>query len=178
HTGGTREEVLTAAKKTGVQAILFSDHRGPKPDTWRGIRDGVLFVPGSETGDGFLDVHFAAGKLRFLCHVEERYDAPTGELHGLEIYNRHTDSTDEKEFERWFAAAMKDPDEWKRVGADLARYPDEIFGGQADYWPKIFAKWDRDAQAHPLTGVAANDAHHNQRYQGLDFDPYEISFRN
>jgi hypothetical protein len=155
HTGGTRQEVLTAAKRTGVQVILFSDHRGPKPDTWRGVRDGVLFVPGSETGDGFLDVHFAAGKLRFLCHVEERYDAPTGKLHGLEIYNRHTDSTDEKEFERWFAAAMKNPDEWKRVGADLARYPDEIFAGQADYWPEIFAKWDRDAQAHPLTGVAA-----------------------
>ena len=86
----------------------------------------MLFVPGSETGDGFLDVHFAAGKLRFLCHVEERYTAPTGELHGLEIYNRHTDSTDEKEFERWFSAAMKNPEEWKRIGADLARYPDEI----------------------------------------------------
>jgi hypothetical protein len=178
HTGGTREEVLTAAKKTGVQAILFSDHRGPKPDTWRGIRDGVLFVPGSETGDGFLDVHFAAGKLRFLCHVEERYDAPTAELHGLEIYNRHTDSTDEKEFERWFAAAMKNPEERKRIGTDLARYPDEMFAAQADYWPEIFAKWDRDSQGHRLTGVAANDAHHNQRYQGLDFDPYEVSFRN
>jgi hypothetical protein len=178
HTGGTREQVLAAAKRTGTQVILFSDHRGPKPDTWRGVRDGVLFVPGSETGDGFLDVHFAPGKLRFLCHVEERYGAPTGALHGLEIYNRHTDSTDEKEFERWFGAAMKNPEEWRRIGADLARYPDEMFAGQADYWPEIFAKWDRDAQAHPLTGVAANDAHHNQQYQGLDFDPYEVSFRN
>jgi hypothetical protein len=178
HTGGTREEVLAAAKRTGVRVIFFSDHRGPKPDTWRGVRDGVLFVPGSETGDGFLDVHFSAGKLRFLCHVEERYDAPTGELHGLEMYNRHTDATDEQEFERWFGAAMKNPEEWKRIGADLAKYPDEMFAGQADYWPEIFAKWDRDSRAHALTGVAANDAHHNQRYQGLDFDPYEVSFRN
>lgn len=178
HTGGTRAQVLEAAKRTGVRVILFSDHRGPKPDTWRGIRDGVLFVPGSETGDGFLDIHFAPGKLRFLCHVEERYDAPTAALHGLEIYNRHADSTDEAGFNQYFAAAMKNPDEWKRIGADLARYPEEIFAAAADYWPAIFAKWDRDAQAHHLTGIAANDAHHNQVYQGLDFDPYEVSFRN
>src|SRR6185436_7814305 len=34
HTGGTRAEVLAAAKKTGVDVVMFSDHRGPKPDTW------------------------------------------------------------------------------------------------------------------------------------------------
>ncbi len=178
HTGGTRAQVLEAAKRTGVQAILFSDHRGPKPDTWRAVRDGVLFVPGSETGDGFLDAHFTAGKLRFLCHVEERYDAPTSTLDGMEIYNRHTDTTDEAEFIRYFQSAMKNPDEWKKLGANLARYPDEVFGSGADYWPKIFEKWDRDSQKRHLTGIAANDAHHNQVYQGLDFDPYEISFRN
>jgi acetyl esterase/lipase len=178
HTGGTRAEVLAAAKRTGVRVILFADHRGPKPDTWRGVRDGVLFVPGSETGDGFLETDFAAGKLRFLCHVEERYDAPTAALNGIEIYNRHTDATDEAGFDTYFKAAMKDPVEWKRLGAALARYPDEIFGAEADYWPAIFAKWDRDTQVHHLTGIAANDAHHNQVYEGLDFDPYEVSFRN
>jgi hypothetical protein len=178
HTGGTRAQVLEAAKRTGVRVVVFSDHRGPRPDTWRGIRDGVLFVPGSETGDGHLDAQFAPGKLRFLCHVEERYDAPTTALHGLEIYNRHADSMDEAGFGQYFAAAMKNPDEWKRIGADLARYPDEIFATAADYWPAIFAKWDLEAQAHHLTGIAANDAHHNQVYQGLDFDPHEVSFRN
>src|SRR6266545_1265255 len=48
HTGGTRAQVLEAARRTGVRVILFSDHRGPKPDSWRGVRDGVLFVPGAE----------------------------------------------------------------------------------------------------------------------------------
>ena len=178
HTQGTRAQVLQAAKQTGVQVILWSDHRGPKPETWRGLREGVLFVPGSETGDGFLDTHFSNGKVRFLSHVEERYEAPTAGLHGLEIYNRHTDSKDEPEFEKYFAASMKDPAEWKRLSADLARYPDEIFASAADYWPKIFTKWDHDAQAQHLTGIAANDAHRNQVYQGLVFDPYEVSFRN
>src|SRR5215470_15930544 len=40
HTKGTRPEVLRAAKATGVAVIMFTDHRGPKPDTWSGVRDG------------------------------------------------------------------------------------------------------------------------------------------
>src|SRR5438093_5287286 len=36
HTGGTRAEVLAAAKKTGVQVVMFSDHAGPKAETWHG----------------------------------------------------------------------------------------------------------------------------------------------
>src|SRR4051812_41539350 len=32
HTKGTRAEVLTAAKKTGVRVVMFSDHGGPKPE--------------------------------------------------------------------------------------------------------------------------------------------------
>src|SRR6185436_6793212 len=82
HTKGTRPEVLAAAKKTGVRAVLFTDHRGPKPETWRGIREDVLFLAGAEDSDGKLRFpRFVDGKpvsedeLRFLCHVEERYDA-------------------------------------------------------------------------------------------------------
>src|SRR5690349_11977570 len=40
HTKGTRAEVLRAAKATGVSVVMFSDHRGPKPDTWSGVREG------------------------------------------------------------------------------------------------------------------------------------------
>src|SRR5712692_9374277 len=48
HTKGTRAEVLRAAKAVGVSVVMLTDHRGPKPDTWSGIRDGVLFIAGSE----------------------------------------------------------------------------------------------------------------------------------
>src|SRR5262249_22591358 len=50
HTKGTRQEVLAAAKKTGVRVVMFTDHSGPKSDTWHGMRDGVLFFAGSEDG--------------------------------------------------------------------------------------------------------------------------------
>ncbi len=56
HTGGTRMEMLRDAKKARVKVILLSDHfRPPRDfmDSWRGLRDGVLFIPGSET-HGFV----------------------------------------------------------------------------------------------------------------------------
>src|SRR5687768_279526 len=57
HTKGTRTEVLAAAKKTGVKVVMFTDHSGPKPETWSGLREGVLFFPGEENG--------GAGLIRF-----------------------------------------------------------------------------------------------------------------
>src|SRR5262249_2174558 len=57
HTGGTLPEMLADAKKAGVHAILLTDHYRPPRDfidgRWRGPKDGVLFIPGSEV-HGFL----------------------------------------------------------------------------------------------------------------------------
>src|SRR5258707_15348092 len=57
HTGGTLPEMLADAKKAGVSAILLTDHYRPPRDfidgRWRGMKDGVLFIPGSEDR-GFL----------------------------------------------------------------------------------------------------------------------------
>src|SRR6266446_6539891 len=57
HTGGTRPEMLADAKKAGVAVIMLSDHYRPPrdfiTDSWRGLHDGVLFIPGSEVR-GFL----------------------------------------------------------------------------------------------------------------------------
>jgi acetyl esterase/lipase len=178
HTGGTRAQVLAGAQQAGVAAILFSDHNGPKADTWRGLRDGVLFVPGAErSAEHLLEVDFRDGPLRFLSHVEEVIDAPAAGFAGMEIYNRHTDAKDEAEFDRYFKAAEANPAEWKKIAAAVAAFPDEVFAAQQDYWPAIFAKWDRENRSHHLTGIAANDAHHNVVRQGVDFDPYERSFR-
>src|SRR6185503_957335 len=53
HTGGTRPELLAAALRTGVNIILLTDHVRPERDfindSWRGSRDGVLFIPGAES---------------------------------------------------------------------------------------------------------------------------------
>ncbi|MFN7623670.1 MAG: PHP domain-containing protein, partial [Acidobacteriota bacterium] len=159
HTGGTREELLTAARRTGVKVILLTDHvRPPRDfinDSWRGLHEGVLFIPGSE-GEGFLNYpsrsvidHYlrkdqksredyvkmitANGGNIFLSHVEERYDWSTAGLDGLEIYNNHSDMKDEFEFVGWLRGALTNPDRLKLLNSLLARYPLEVFGALQDY---------------------------------------------
>jgi acetyl esterase/lipase len=177
HTKGTRAEVLRAAKATNVSVVMFTDHRGPKPDTWTGMHDGVLFFAGSED-DYLLRFPSLDGDLRFLSHLEETPNANAEGFQGMEIYNRHTDAKDEPAFDEYFRAAMKDPAKW----AELARldrlYPDEVFGAGTDYWPTLFAMWDKESASHPFIGIAANDSHKNQTYNGVTFDPYEVSFRS
>jgi hypothetical protein len=188
HTGGTRRELLAAAKSAGVQVVMLSDHVRPPRDfvnaDSRGLMDGVLFIPGAES-DGFIVfpqrsiikayidktyqtreeyiklVKSAGGNI-FLSHVEERLGWDTGELDGLEIYNHHTDVLDENEFLKWLRASFTDPDRLKQVEQALSEYPMEVLGASQDYLEQIIAKWDRDLLKHRLTGVAANDCHHNQ----------------
>jgi acetyl esterase/lipase len=186
HTKGTRPEVLDAAKKTGVRVVMWTDHRGPKPETWRGLRDGVLFIAGSEDGNGVLRFPeygpdgqpLAEGGLRFLSHIEERYDASSEGFAGMEISNRHTDAVLDKSLQLYLLAAAGSPELWKKVVENFQAYPDELFGASRDYHTNIFAKWDKEIQRKSFTGVAANDAHQNQIFQGTTFDPYEVSFRN
>ena len=175
HTKGTRAEVLEGAKLAGVQVVMFTDHRGPKPDTWSGIRDGILFIPGSED-DHLLRFPKPGAELRFLSHLEETPDAKGDGFDGMEIYNRHTDAKDEKEFEDYFRKSMKDPAEWAKLVEKQKKYPDEVFGAETDYWPTIFAMWDRELAKHPFPGINANDSHKNQIYNGTVFDPYAVSF--
>ena len=187
HTRGTRREVLEAAKKTGVRIVLFTDHGGPKPETWQGLRDGVLFLAGEENGGAGL-LRFPNfgpdrsplpdGELRFLSHIEERYDAPADGFAGMEISNRHTDAKLDTALHDYLRAAALNPAEWSRLVADFQAYPDEFFGASSDYHPEIFARWDRELRNRPFTGIGANDAHQNQILLGVTFDPYEVSFRN
>ena len=179
HTGGTRPEALAAARKTGVRVVLFTDHSGPKPDTWQGLRDGVLFLACAED-DGVVrcPASSAAPELRFLAHVEDRLDAPGTGFDGMEIYNRHTDSKDETEFHQYLGRALKDPEQWRKLAENFSAYPDEFFAAEADYWPQILARFDRETQTRPFTGMASNDAHQNVKFQQVLFDPYEVSFRN
>ncbi|HST20732.1 MAG TPA: histidinol phosphatase [Blastocatellia bacterium] len=184
HTGGTRPELLAAAKRVGVKIILLTDHVRPERDfindSWRGLRDGVLFIPGAES-EGFLIYPQASIKSKtwktredyinlvkenggdiFLSHVEERPDWDTSELQGLEIYNHHSDVKDEKEYNAWLIGAFTNSARLGDIARALSEYPEEVFGAQQDYLSAIIAKWDRDTLDHRLTGVAANDCHHNQ----------------
>jgi hypothetical protein len=183
HTGGTRPEMLADAKRAGVHAILLTDHHRPPKDfirdSWRGSRDGVLFVPGSEAR-GFLlyptrsimdsmnrpapefiaDVR-AEGGLIFLSHIEERPDHPMTGLDGLEIYNSHAQA--KKNGAGLLAVMLKltDPASLKELEENLRHYPQELFAAQSGYPGDYLAKWDAETKTRRLTGVAANDCHHN-----------------
>lgn len=200
HTGGTRPELLAAARRAGVQIVMLTDHVRPQRDfindSWRGLRDGVLFIPGSEDR-GFLSFPIKSikgmeagsreqyiamirsdGGNIFLSHVEERPDWPTDQLDGLEIYNHHTDVKNEGAFNLWLQGTLTDPVRLPELVAALAEYPEEVIGAQQDYLADIIAKWDRDSAQHRLTGVAANDCHHNQVFTvaAIDENTVEVGY--
>jgi len=183
HTGGTRPEILAEAKRAGVDAILLSDHYRPPRDfvdgSWRGMREGVLFLPGSEVRGflayptrsimdrmeaptaGFVSAATADGGLIFLSHIEERPDHSMEGLTGLEIYNRHYDAKRDAAGLLTLILKVTAPDSLRELEEDLARYPDELFAFHVEYPTEYLAKWDRETPTRRLTGVAANDCHHN-----------------
>jgi hypothetical protein len=184
HTGGTLPEMLADAKKAGVHAILLSDHYRPPRDfidgRWRGLKDGVLFIPGSEVngflvhptksimkrmdlkGADFVNTVTADEGLIFLSHIEERKDYPLDGLTGLEIYNRHWDAIRDKGSILALGVMLTDPKRLDELEKTLRMYPDEVLAFQCDYPDVYLQKWDEGTKKLRLTGVAANDCHHNQ----------------
>jgi len=184
HTGGTRAEMLTDAKRAGVNVILLSDHYRPPrdfiKDSWRGFHEGVLFIPGSEA-KGFLIYPFdsimgkmetptadfvktvtAGDGLIFLSHVEERRDHLMDDLTGMEIYNRHYDAKKDMASLIALVTKMTESKSLAELEEGLRLYPDEMLAFQCDYPQVYIDKWDAETQKRRLTGVAANDCHHNQ----------------
>jgi hypothetical protein len=184
HTGGTLPEMLTEAKKAGVHAILLTDHFRPPRDfidgRWRGMKEGVLFIPGSEIRGfliypmksilnrmelktpEFIETVTADDGLIFLSHIEERRSHSLAGFTGLEIFNRHYDA--KRDMGSLIAVAMKltDPKQLAELEKAVRNYPDELFAFQNDYTTMYLEKWDEGTKTKRLTGVAANDCHHNQ----------------
>jgi len=198
HTGGTRPEMLADATKAGVQVIMLTDHLRPPRDfirdSWRGLHEGVLFIPGSEAR-GFLVYPMnsimdrldepppqfvasvtASNGLIFLSHAEERLDHPMDGLTGMEIYNRHADA--KKDMAGVIAIALKllDPADLTELKENLRLYPDELFAAQVTYLQDYIAKWDAETQTRRLTGVAANDCHHNTIFVAKMVDENTVRF--
>ncbi|MFT3883758.1 MAG: hypothetical protein QM703_29525 [Gemmatales bacterium] len=184
HTGGTLPEMLAQAKIAGVNAILLTDHFRPPRDfidgRWRGMKEGVLFIPGSEIRGfliypmksildrmdlktpEFVETVSVDDGMIFLSHIEERKDHSLAGLTGLEIYNRHYDA--KRDMGSLIAVAMKltDPKQLAELQDAVKTYPAELFAFQNDYPTVYLDKWDEGTKTKRLTGVAANDCHHNQ----------------
>jgi hypothetical protein len=102
------------------------------------------------------------GGLVFLSHIEERPDHPMEGLTGQEIYNRHYDAKRDAAGLLSLVLKVTAPDSLRDLEEDLANYPDELFAFHVEYPAEYLAKWDRETRSRRLTGVAANDCHHNQ----------------
>src|SRR5947209_12114471 len=138
--------MLADAKKAGVLAILLTDHYRPPRDfidgRWRGLKDGVLFIPGSEAkgflvypeksiltrmdlaGRDFVDTVTAGDGLIFLSHIEERKDHPLVGLTGLEVYNRHYDAKRDRLTVIALAAMLTDPKQLATLEKAVRDFPD------------------------------------------------------
>jgi len=190
HTGGTLPEMLRDAQRAGVSVIFLSNHYRPPrdfiEDNWRGLKEGVLFIPGAETTtsntnsglllhpmesvmeqmEGPLDELLAAVEagrgMAFLCHVEERVDHSLDGLTGMEIYNRHADTKDDMAVMLPILGALTDPARYESMKTALETYPDEMLAVQLDYPTLYMDKWDAETRSRRVVGVAANDCHHNQ----------------
>ncbi len=168
---GTLAEIVAAAKKTGTRVLMFTEHPADHYDFFkdghRGLKDGVLLIPGAETqgllafptgsAQEFSDLVRRRNGLTFLSHLEERMDWEIRGLTGTEIYNTHADFKDEKNLQ----AALRKP-LWLLSMIDLFRkYPQEAFSALQDYPADYLKRWDQLCEKAPHTGVAANDSHQN-----------------
>ena len=177
---GTIDEITAAARAVGVRVVMFTEHPADHYDYFtdghRGVKDGVLLIPGAETG-GFLvfstrslkgvktggrqefaDLVRRDDGLIFLAHLEERLDWEVRGLTGTEIYNTHADVKDEPKLLRTLAT----PQGWLAIIPASKAYPQEVFASLQDYPALYLKRFDELCLKSRLTGVAANDAHHNQ----------------
>jgi len=183
HTGGTRPEVLADAKRAGVQVVMLSDHfRPPRDfmDGWRGLRDGVLFIPGAEAkgfllypdasvmesmegpADALIEATTQGSGLIFLSHVEGRVDHSMDGLTGMEIYNRHADASDDPEVLMALAMMMTDPAQLPVLEESVRLYHEAVLASQLDYPELYLGKWDKEMQQQRVVGIGIIDCHHNQ----------------
>ncbi len=180
---GKIEDIVAAARQTGVRAILFTEHPANHydyvKDGHHGLKDGVLLIPGAET-EGFLaypqrsiqgekvdgpqsfaDKVRSADGMIFLCHLEERMDWEIDGLTGTEIYNTHADFKDESKL----IASLRSPLGLFGLAAAVKQYPQETFAALQDYPADYLKRFDQLCRKAHHTGVSANDAHHNQAYR-------------
>lgn len=178
---GTLEQMTAAAKATGTQVVMLSDHTSKEHDYYRegfkGMHDGVLFIPGAETrgflvyprspldpaapptAQALIDAVLKTGGVIFASHIEgwpENAWSVTN-LTGTEAYNTHFELKRRPEF----ADLDRNPVKLLTLIKAVEKYPREGFGALQSYMKEYLALVDRETQMRRLTLVSANDSHAN-----------------
>jgi hypothetical protein len=189
---GTEAEIVAAAKAAGIKAVFMTEHPTPErawaTEGLRGVKEGVLFVPGAELSDGLLLWRTTGtewtpgmkasevlerlkdtGAVRFIAHPEGRktdaeWDLPPYD--GMEIYNSHADATDNDYTGMLDSFRTASPLKTLQFLGTLKRYPQEAFASIFDEQTAVLGRWDAqnlrflETQRH-VVGIAANDSHQN-----------------
>ncbi len=136
---------------------MFTEHPSDKYDYFkaghRGVKDGVLLIPGAETG-GFLvfPTSRRAGGVNPLLSGPVYTDGSPQEFADL-VRGRNG---------LIFLSHLEERMDWIIQAAELFRkYPQEAFSALQDYPADYLKKWDELCRKAPHTGIAANDAHQN-----------------
>ncbi len=120
--------------------------------------------PGSDADpQGRVDAVRKTGGQVFLCHLEERMDWDLKGLTGSEIYNLHADFKDELRLIK----AMRTPLGLLTLLPASRRYPQETMASLLDYPADYLRRYDELCLKERLTGIAANDSHHNNAMKAI-----------
>jgi hypothetical protein len=82
--------------------------------------------------------------------------------HSRGTKTRHWDAKKDTASLIVLALKLTDPKDLAELQEAARLYPDELFAFQCGYPHAYLEKWDAETQRFRLTGVAANDCHHNQ----------------
>ena len=170
---GTLHDLIPAAKINGIDFIFLTDHPRGNLDTiprgYQGFYDGVLVEPGSEkqgfavwpldsvvidwkeNKDTIAKNIVSNGGLLFYAHTEEAHNWANPYYQGMEIYNIHTDTKDEK----WMPHLLNFLVNGKKYRHWALR---ELFDEQTN----ILALWDSLNTTRKIVGFSAVDTHENQ----------------
>jgi hypothetical protein len=170
---GTLDDLLSAAKKTGIDFIFLSDHPHKNIDTFpRGIRgtyDGILIEPGSEKQefvtwpmdttiiDWKIDKDTVAkqiisnGGMLFYSHTEKPHNWASPHYQGMEIYNFHTNVLEK-------TSTLPIATDFIINGS---KFRDWAYRGIFNRQTAILANWDSLNKTRKIVGFSAVDCHEN-----------------
>lgn len=179
---GTKEQIIAAAKKAGVQVIMMSDHPQQAVDVvaagLTGIQDGILFFPGTEQSNflaypktrkfvdsdesslqPFVDYFQKDEGLIFVAHPEGFMQWDLRRMTGMEIYNTHADLMEDITFLKG-KEDVPLPMILSLIPA-IQSYPQEVFAAIFDPPVENLKRWDEMNQMDLFVGIAGNDSHQN-----------------
>ncbi len=173
---GTLFDLIPAAKNNGIEFIFLTDHPRYDLDTfphgYHGNYDGVIIESGSEkhgyvtwpldsividlkvNSDTIAKSIVSNGGIVFFSHTEQHRNWGNTWYQGMEMYNFHTDTKDEKLLPNIFNFIVNGKS--YRIWALRQMFDEQT---------TILARWDSLNNYRKIVGFSAVDTHENQNFR-------------